>query len=69
MSRRCGMPWMKLDSKSYIPGTKKAEHHGNNKAVMCEALKERWSKDADLDRTKTRYNVYYGYDSGLKCKR
>lgn len=66
MSKRCGMPWMKLDSKSYTPGSKKAEHHGNNKAVMCEALKERWSKDADLDRRKTRYNIYYGYESGLE---
>lgn len=66
MSRKCGMPWMKLNSKSYSIGSKKAEHHGNNKAVMCEALKERWSRDKDLDRSKTKHNLYYGYDSGLQ---
>lgn len=66
MSRKCGMPWMKLNGKSYKIGSKEAEHHGNNKAIMCEALKERWSKDKDLDRNKTKNNLYYGYDSGLK---
>lgn len=66
MSRRCGMPWLKLNAKSYSVGSKQSEHHGNNKAVMCEALKERWSNDKDLDRTKSKYNVFYGYDSGLK---
>lgn len=66
MSRRCGMPWLKLNAKSYSVGSKQSEHHGNNKAVMCEALKERWSNDKDLDRTKSKYNIFYGYDSGLK---
>lgn len=66
MSRKCGMPWMKLNSKSYCPNTKSAEHHGNNKAIMCEALKERWSKDPDINREQTQQNLYYGYKSGLK---
>lgn len=66
MSRRCGMPWLKLNNKTYNVGSKEAEHHGNNKAVLCEALRERWSKDADLDRAKSKYNLYYGYESGLQ---
>lgn len=66
MSKKCGMPWLKLNGKSYNVASKKAEHHGNNKAVMCEAMKERWSHDEDLDRSKTKYNIYYGYDSGLQ---
>lgn len=63
MSRKVGMPWMKLDSKSYSTSN---EHHGNNKAIMCEAMEERWSSDPDLDRDLTPFNVYGGYRSGLE---
>lgn len=54
---------MKLDSKTYSTSN---EHHGNNKAIMCEAMEERWSSDPDLNRDLTQYNVYGGYNSGLE---
>ena len=62
MSRKCGITWAKLNSGA--GGTK---HKGNDKAFMCEAFEERWSADPDLDRTKTKDNVYMtGYRSGLE---
>lgn len=63
MSRKCGIPWMKLDDKTYSSNN---EHHGNMKAIMCEAMKERWSSDPDLNRDLTQYNMYGGYSSGLE---
>lgn len=63
MSNKCGMPWMKLDSKSHSTSD---SHHGNNKAVMGEAHEERWSSDPDLDRSLTSQNLYYGYRSGME---
>ena len=63
MSNKCGMPWMKLDSKTHGTGD---NHHGNNKAVMGEAHEERWSSDPDLDRSLTSQNLYYGYRSGME---
>lgn len=38
---------------------------GDLRSVACEAFEERWSKDPDLDRSKTKYNMYVGYRSGL----
>lgn len=62
MSRKCGITWAKLNSGA--GGTK---HKGNDKAFMCEAFEERWSADPDLDRTKTKDNVYMtAYRSGLE---
>ncbi len=53
---------MKLDRCNHFG--KKNEHSGNVKAVTCEALEERYSSDADLDREMTAENVYYGFTSG-----
>ena len=60
---KVGTPWMKLDGKTY---DKSNQHHGNNKAVMCEALEERWCSDEDIDREKTKFNIYAGTRSGLQ---
>lgn len=38
---------------------------GDLRSIACEALEERWSRDPDLDRTKTKDNTYTGYRSGL----
>lgn len=51
---KCGMPWMKLNNKT----TTGSKHKGNTKAVVCEGLEERWSTDEDLDRSKTKDNIY-----------
>lgn len=51
---KCGMPWMKLNNKT----TTGSKHKGNTKAVVCEGLEERWSTDEDLDKTKTKDNIY-----------
>ena len=53
---------MKLDRCNHFG--KKNEHSGNAKAVTCEALEERYSSDADLDREMTAENLYYGFTSG-----
>lgn len=62
MGYHVGMPVMKLDRCNHFG--KKNEHSGNAKAVTCEALEERYSSDADLDREMTAENVYYGFTSG-----
>ncbi len=62
MGYHVGMPVMKLDRCNHFG--KKSEHSGNAKAVTCEALEERYSSDADLDRKMTEENVYYGFTSG-----
>lgn len=62
MGYAVGMPVMKLDRCNHFG--KKNEHSGNAKAVTCEALEERYSSDADLDRKMTAENVYYGFTSG-----
>lgn len=43
----------------------KSSRRGDLRSVACEALTERWSKDPDVDRTKTKDNIYTGYHSGL----
>lgn len=43
----------------------KSSRRGDLRSVACEALAERWSKDPDVDRTKTKDNIYTGYHSGL----
>ena len=64
MSKKIGMPWMKLDSQSHSTNDK---HHGNNKAIMCEAMEERWGSDEDIDRSLTSENLYFTeYTSGLE---
>lgn len=62
MGYHVGMPVMKLDRCNHFG--KKNEHSGNAKAVTCEALEERYSSDADLDREMTAENLYYGFTSG-----
>lgn len=62
MGYTVGMPVMKLDRCNHFG--KKSDHSGNAKAVTCEALEERYSSDADLDREMTAENVYYGFTSG-----
>lgn len=59
---KVGMPILLLKQ-----GNGKTKRSGNAKAVALEALEERYSSDPDLDRTRTKYNVYLkgGFRSGI----
>ena len=58
MGYKCGMPVLKLDRLNHFGN--KSKRSGNARAVACEALEERWSSDPDVDRSKTKDNVYFG---------
>ena len=53
---KVGIPLLKL-TDSHKGGQTKRK--GNQTRAMGEALEERWSNDPDLDRTKTKDNVYF----------
>ena len=59
---KVGMPILLLKQ-----GNGKTKRSGNAKAVALEALEERYSSDPDLDRTKTKDNIYMdgGFRSGI----
>lgn len=60
------MPIMKLNNGHYSSSN---ETHGNLGSVACEAGEERWCSDPDLDRTKTKDNIYLTeYKSGLELE-
>ena len=61
MGFNVGMPVLGLKR-----GYGKGKHAGNAQAVASEALSERFSSDADLDRSRTKYNTYVegGFTSG-----
>lgn len=52
---KIGMPTLKLKS-----GYGKGKHAGNARAVALEALEERFCSDEDLNKSKTKFNVYQG---------
>lgn len=63
MSITVGMPTMFLGRQSGAQGKKT----GNAKAVLCEALKERWTSDPDYKPDRTKDNIYLtGVTSGLE---
>ena len=64
---RVGMPNMKLDRMDYFGDTAKHKHSGNARAVAYEALSERQSSDPDIDRSKTKDNIYFGAFSSGKA--
>ena len=49
---------MKLDRQDHFGD--KLKHTGNARAVAYEALSERLSRDQDIDRSKTKDNIYFG---------
>lgn len=59
MSKKIGMPTLKLKL-----GNGFGKHSGNAKAVVLEALKERYSSDSDLDRSLTQNNLYFRDETG-----
>lgn len=59
---KVGMPYLKLDRCDHFGG--KEKHGGNARAVVMEGMEERQSSDPDLDRARTKDNVYYGVSSG-----
>lgn len=61
MGYKVGITTLKLGNEK-----SKGKKTGNSKAVMCEALDERWSKDEEIDRSKTPLNTYEGIHSGLE---
>lgn len=60
MSMSVGMPVLKLSNT----GGASTKRKGDAKKVLCEGLNERYSKDQDLDRSKSVNNTYTGYKSG-----
>ena len=54
------MATMTLDNNVHGEGDK----HGNANSVVKEALGERYGTDKDIDRSRTKDNLYIGYKSG-----
>ena len=54
MSFKVGMPTMFLGKYS----AKSSKKKGNARAVLCECLKERHCSDPDIDRSRTKDNIY-----------
>lgn len=44
----------------------RAKRTGYLRAVVCEAMTERWGKDEDIDRNRSHFNSYTGITSGVK---
>ncbi len=44
----------------------RAKRTGFLRAVVCEAMPERWGKDEDIDRNLSHYNTYTGITSGVE---
>ncbi len=44
----------------------RAKRTGFLRAVVCEAMPERWGKDEDIDRSRSRFNSYTGITSGVE---
>lgn len=59
MSISVGIPILKLSN-----GAKATKRKGDAKKVCCEGFNERYSKDQDLDRSRSHLNTYVGYTSG-----
>lgn len=59
MGIRVGIPVLKLSRNA--TSTKRK---GDAKKVIYEAFKERYSKDKDLDRTRSHLNIYTGFSTG-----
>lgn len=67
---KVGMPNMKLDRMDHFGDPSTHKHSGNAKAIAYEALSERKSSDEDIDRSKTKDNIYLGdFTSGEKLVR
>ena len=59
-----GVTTLKLANK--VSSKARGSRTGKLRGVACEALKERWGKDPDIDRTLTPTNVYQGeFESGI----
>lgn len=43
----------------------RAKRTGFLRAVACEGMSERWGKDEDIDRNRSRFNTYTGITSGV----
>lgn len=43
----------------------RAKRTGYLRAVACEGMSERWGKDEDIDRNRSRFNTYTGITSGV----
>ncbi len=61
MGFKVGIPCLKLDRQNHFGN--KSKHSGNARAVVCEALEERYSSDEDLNRDLTQQNEYF-FDVG-----
>lgn len=59
MGIRVGIPVLKLSRDA-----KASKHRGDAKKVIYESFGERYSKDKDLDRTKSNLNIYTGFSKG-----
>ena len=63
MGIRVGIPILKLSKNA-----KATKRKGDARKVALESFKERYSKDPDLDRSRSHLNVYTGFQRGKICK-
>ena len=59
MGIRVGMPIIKLSKNA-----KATKRKGDAKKIACEALSERYTKDKDIDRSRSHLNMYTGFKTG-----
>lgn len=59
MGIRVGMPVLKLSKDA-----KATKRKGDAKRIACEALSERYTKDKDIDRSRSHLNEYTGFRTG-----
>ena len=63
MGWKVGITTLKLTNQRSTKS--RAKRTGYLRAVVCEAMPERWGKDEDIDRNRSRYNTYTGITSGV----
>lgn len=63
MGWKVGITTLKLTNQRSTKS--RAKRTGFLRAVVCEGLSERWGKDEDIDRSRSRYNIYTGITSGV----
>lgn len=64
MGWKVGITTLKLTNQRSTKS--RAKRTGYLRAVVCEAMPERWGKDEDIDRNRSRYNTYTGIASGVE---
>ena len=67
MGWKVGITTLKLTNQRSTKS--RAKRTGFLRAVVCEAMPERWGKDEDIDRNRSCFNSYTGITSGVELAR